>query len=309
MHQVDIALGLYNGAAYLPEFLESLDKQTFQDWRLVVRDDGSADDSLAIVRRWAEQGQRPLKVVEDTLGNLRVNGNFSECLRHTEAPYAMPADQDDIWFPHKIADAVQEMQRLESQTGAQTPIAVYCDLEVVDAELRLLHPSLLELQGQDGRRLPTLAQLLAQNPTPGCSMIVNRAVLATALPIPARAAMHDWWFMLLALALGRIGHIRRPGIAYRQHGRNQVGAKQGGLMTVLRELRRGPAGYRARLHQTRLQALALADRLPADHPDLPMLRLYGTLDRVPPLLRQFRAWRAGFGKVGPIRNLAFFLMM
>jgi glycosyltransferase involved in cell wall biosynthesis len=309
MHQVDIALGLYNGASFLPEFLDSLEKQSFQDWGLVVRDDGSRDESVAIVQRWCAQHGRPLKLLEDDLGNLRVIGNFSECLRHTEAPYVMLADQDDVWLPHKIEDAVTEMRRMESEAGDHTPIAIYCDLEVVDASLKQLHPSFLELQGQGQRRLPTLPQLLTQNVAPGCSMVVNRALLSVGLPIPSQAAMHDWWLMLLARALGRVGHLRRPGIAYRQHGGNQVGARRGGLMTVLKEARRGPAAYLARLQQTRSQARALAERLPQDHPHLPMVRLYGTLDQVPRPMRQFRAWRAGFDKVGQVRNVVFFLLM
>lgn len=309
MHQVDIALGLYNGAAYLSEFLESLGQQTFQDWRLVVRDDGSTDGSLEIVRLWCERHGRPLRVVQDTLGNLRVIANFSACLAATDAPYAMPADQDDVWLPHKIEDAVAAMRRMEAECGSQTPIAIYCDLEVVDAALRRLHPSFLEMQGQGSRRLPTLPQLLTQNVAPGCSMIVNRSLLATGLPIPADVAMHDWWLMLLARATGRVGHLRRPGIAYRQHGGNQVGARRGGLMDLLKQARHGRLAYQMRLRQTRTQAQALAQRLPANHPQRALVETYASLDRVPRPLRQIRAWRKGFDKVGLVRNVVFFLLM
>jgi len=309
MHSVDIALGLYNGETYLPELLESLEQQTFQDWRLVVRDDGSTDGSLALVRRWCEERGRALKVVEDGLGNLRVIGNFSACLAATDAPYAMPADQDDVWLPHKVQDAVAEMRRLEAESGSQTPIAVYCDLEVVDASLRRLHPSFLEMQGQGSRRVPTLAQLLTQNVAPGCSMIINRPLLKIGLPIPDGVAMHDWWLMLLARALGRVAHLRKPGIAYRQHGGNQVGARRGGLIDLLGQARHGRAAYRSRLRQTRMQAEALAQRLPADHPQRALVQTYASLDQLPRPLRQWRAWREGFDKVGLVRNIVFFILM
>jgi glycosyltransferase involved in cell wall biosynthesis len=306
---VDIALGLYNGAKYLPEFLDSLSKQTFQDWRLVVRDDGSRDDSLAIVERWAAHNLRPLKVVSDSRGNLRVNANFSECLGQTNAPYVMPADQDDFWFPNKIETAIAEVRRIEGLYGEAVPIAVYCDLQVVDERLQEIHPSFLAMQGQGSRRLPTLAQLLAQNVAPGCSMIVNRALLRVALPIPEQAAMHDWWLMLNASTLGQIGHIAQPGLAYRQHGGNQVGAKSGGIGTMLARMREGRAVYRRRFLQSQRQALALFDRLAADNPNRGLLRLYGTLEQQRPGARQVAAWRAGFSKVGHIRNLAFYLLM
>lgn len=309
MFQVDVALGLYNGGKYLPEFLSSLQVQTLQDWRLVVRDDGSSDDSLDIVKRWAAEYGHPLKIVDDTLGNLGVVSNFSVCLNYTDAPFVSLADQDDVWFPTKLEDALTEIQQLEHRHGKETPLAVYCDLQVVDAQLRELHPSFLAMQGQGQRRLPTVPQLLAQNVAPGCSMMVNRALLSAALPIPAQASMHDWWMLLLALTLGHVGHLTQPGLAYRQHGGNQVGAKHGGVLALLVQAVNGRGSYLRRLDQSRQQALALAKRLPADSPFQPTLELYGTLGQHPPVYRQIRAWRAGFSKVGHIRNLAFYLLM
>lgn len=309
MPRVDIALGLYNGAAYLPDFLDSLDRQTFRDWRVVVRDDGSTDGSLTLVRQWAASRGHAIKVVEDMLGNLRVVRNFSTCFEHTDAPYVLPADQDDVWFADKISTAVAEMEALERMHGAGVPLASYCDLQVVDAQLRELHPSMLALQGQDRRRLPTLAQALAQNVAPGCSMIVNRALLNVALPIPVQAAMHDWWLVVVARALGYMSHIRKPGLAYRQHGNNQVGAQKGGWRTLWQRVRGGRQIYLARLHLSQLQALALSKRLPPGHRDQPLLQLYGRLPERHPLARRWVAWRAGFTKVGAVRNLAFYLLM
>ncbi len=309
MPQVDIALGLYNGAKYLREFLDSLSKQTVQDWRLVVRDDGSQDDSLSIVERWAADQARPLKVLSDSRGNLRVVANFSQCLSQTDAQYVMMADQDDFWFSDKVEVALAEIKRIELACGQTMPIAVYCDLQVVDDRLAEIHPSFLEMQGQGSRRLPTMAQLLAQNVAPGCSMIVNRALLQVALPIPEQASMHDWWLMLLARALGQIGHVPQPGLAYRQHGGNQIGAKSGSIGALVARIREGRQAYLDRFTQSQLQALALLEHLPADNPNRALLQLYGTLARHRPGSRQFAAWRAGFTKVGAVRNLAFYLLM
>jgi len=310
MIEVDIALGLYNAGPYLDEFLSSLDKQTFTNWRLVVRDDGSSDNSLEKIRAWALKNQRPLKIIEDLLGNLKVVNNFSTCLSSTEAPYVMLADQDDVWFPHKIDDAITLIKRIESESPIDTPIAVYCDLQVVDADLNVIYHSMLSMQQQDKRRVPNLPQLLSQNVAPGCSMIVNRALLTTALPIPKEAAMHDWWLMLIAQSFGRIGHITRPGIAYRQHGSNQVGAKQGNLFSLSKEvLRSGLTPYLFRLEQSRKQAKALAELVPYNHHLLSIIKLYAELKSLPPLLRQIRAYQAGISKVGPLRNIIFYCLM
>lgn len=309
MPQVDIALALYNGAKYLPDFLESLHRQTFTDWRLVVRDDGSTDHSLELIKNWAKTYGHTVRIVEDQLGNLRVIGNFSACFEQTEALYVMPADQDDFWFPDKISNAVAEMKVLEKQHGASIPLASYCDLKVVDAQLRELHPSMLEMQGQGRRRLPTLAQALAQNVAPGCAMIINRPLLSAALPIPKQVAMHDWWLVLVALTMGQLSHIRTPGVAYRQHGSNQIGAQSGGWETLMKRARGGRTEYLAWLHRSQMQALALSRRLPPNHRDQNVLQLYGRLPNLHPLVRRWTAWRHGFSKVGVVRNLAFYLLM
>ena len=58
MAAVDILLATYNGARYLPELLASLEAQTFRDWRLIVRDDGSSDGSLTLVEDWTAAAGR-----------------------------------------------------------------------------------------------------------------------------------------------------------------------------------------------------------------------------------------------------------
>lgn len=309
MPRVDIALALYNGAQYLPDFLQSLSEQSFKDWRLVVRDDGSTDHSVDLIKQWARTQSQPVEFVEDRRGNLRVIQNFAACFVHTSAPYVMPADQDDVWFYDKLQQAVTEMERLEAIQGADAPLASYCDLQVVDAELREIHPSMLAMQGQGDRREPSLPQLLSQNVAPGCSMIVNRALLDRAMPIPSGVAMHDWWLLLVAASLGRFSHIRKPGLAYRQHGGNQVGAQAGGLSHLIRQAVNGRASYLSRLRQAQVQAQELAKLLPPNHPHQSLLRTFATLDQMPPVVRQWKAWRAGLGKVGPLRNAAFYFMM
>lgn len=309
MNRVDVALGLYNGSAYLPDFLESLHNQTWKDWRLVVRDDGSTDDSVRIIRNWAEQTGRLVKFVEDDLGNLRASTNFSECFKHTDAPYVMPADQDDVWYSDKIEKALLKIQEMEKILGHNKCLAVYCDLKVVDSELATINDSFLKLQGQSNRRLPTMAQLLSQNVAPGCSMIINRELLSNALPIPQAALMHDWWLMLIARSLGDIGHIETPGLAYRQHGKNQIGAQKGGFWSMLQKSISGRSAYIQRLKNSQHQAVALSKKLPENNQFQGVLKVYANLSEYPLFIRQYIAWKHGFGKVGHIRNLAFYLMM
>ncbi len=72
MPLVDILLATYNGAKYLPEQLASLEAQTHADWRLIVRDDGSGDGSLGLVRDWATETGRDLIVLAGPMRSVEM---------------------------------------------------------------------------------------------------------------------------------------------------------------------------------------------------------------------------------------------
>ncbi len=103
------------------------------------------------------------------------------------------------------------------------PHLVYSDLTVVDAELRLVHPSFLRhsrLRHGEGRPLRTL---LGRSFVLGCASIVNRPLLEFALPLPATVASHNWWLALCAAAVGQVSFLPESTLDYRRHGKNTSG--------------------------------------------------------------------------------------
>jgi hypothetical protein len=95
-------------------------------------------------------------------------------------------------------------------------------------------------------------------------MLINRALLALSLPMPAEAVMHDWWLAVLS-GSGQRRFVPTPLVRYRQHGANQIGARDRGLPSRLLRLSRDAAGVARRIRQlgaaTHAQALALQQRL------------------------------------------------
>jgi len=71
-----------------------------------------------------------------------------------------------------------------------------------------------------------LNRLIVQNSVTGCALMVNRALLDRANPIPLEAVMHDWWLALVACAFGHIAIVSEPTMLYRQHDKNQLGARK-----------------------------------------------------------------------------------
>jgi len=227
MANVIILLSTYNGEKYLKELVESIQRQSFKDWKLLVRDDGSCDQTISLIRS-IMQGDERMHMMESK-GNVGVIKSFSalseEALRiFPKTDYFMYADQDDIWLDDKIARTFSEMRKQEGVKEGKYPVLVHTDLKVVDSHLNEISPSFMKYQYLRHESKDPLGVLLIQNFITGCTVMVNRQLLELATPFPGKIMMHDWWLGQCAAALGLIGFLAEPTILYRQHGNNTLGA-------------------------------------------------------------------------------------
>ncbi len=221
-HDVDILLSTYNGGLYLGELLDSLLGQTHRGWRLMVRDDGSSDDTVEIIKGYAGQNPERVILLDDDGRRIGACRSFIRLLERSAADYVMFCDQDDVWLPDKIDITLKAMQEIESEDG-DIPILVHTDLKVVDQEKNLISESFWRYQHLDPH-LKSLNTLLVLNNVTGCTMMLNSELRKLVLPVPEGAILHDWWIALVASAFGKIGYVDRPTLLYRQHGKNEAGA-------------------------------------------------------------------------------------
>lgn len=220
-----ILLATYNGARYLPEWIESIQRQTCGRWHVLARDDGSRDGTPELLAQAARRDAR-FRVLRDGLGNRGAIGNFAVLIEHAlqlGARQILLADQDDVWLPEKLQVQLDALTQMEQAHGSDTPLLVHSDMTVVDQRLKVIHRSYYACCPVQPER-HDLPVLLLNNHITGCTTLVNRALLERAGGIPARAAMHDWWLALCAAALGEICYVPQPTVLYRQHGDNTVGA-------------------------------------------------------------------------------------
>jgi len=221
-----ILLAAYNGEEYLSEQIQSIQRQTIFNWTLLVRDDGSQDNSKDIIEEFAAKDSR-IRLVDDEREGRGTSKNFAALMQVALAEGADAiffADQDDIWLPHKLSRQLKSLQEMEEQYSPGTPLLCYSDLEVVDEHLHQIHPSFMRYEKLRHEPDNPIHVLLTQNLVTGCSVVINRALLELATPIPTGIALHDWWLAICAAACGRIGYIDQPLVQYRQHSRNQIGA-------------------------------------------------------------------------------------
>ncbi len=222
MSQVQILLSTWNGEAWLAELLTSLTRQSFADWELLIRDDGSQDQTNKIILEW--QREYPYH-----LGKFIIDGehlgstqSFSRLVEQSTAPYLMFCDQDDIWFPEKIEFSLAALQNLEAELGEAKPLLVHTDLAVVNEQRELTASSFWDLHSFD---LDQRKQAyLLTNIVSGCASIFNRVAAEKAFPVPEQAIQHDRWLALVCAWFGRIYALPQPLLFYRQHGNNQIGA-------------------------------------------------------------------------------------
>ena len=226
---IDVLLACYNGEAYLPAQLDSLQAQDDPCFRVIMQDDGSRDATGDMLARLAAADGRFGLGAQQGHG-LGAIGNFWSLMAQARSPYAALCDQDDAWHRDRLSRCRQAMERAERQYGEDTPILVHSDCRVTDAAGKTLHESFFDHQGWD-RGATGLKRLLVQNNVTGCTTLMNDALrrLALAHGDPAGMTMHDWFLALTAAAFGQVVFVDAPLVDYRQHGGNVKGASRDAL--------------------------------------------------------------------------------
>lgn len=248
-----ILLATYNGEKYISEQIDSILKQTDHDWMLYIHDDGSKDETVSILEKYAKQYPEQICIVEGkSTGGAKQN--FFYLFSQVEAPHYMCCDQDDVWLPEKIEMTKKEMNCLEKEDES-LPCLVFTELKVVDEDLNIISDKMSHYQGLDCKNL-SLNRALIQNVVTGCTMMVNRTLREELNRVTnyTDVLMHDWWAMLVAARFGKVSFLEDATILYRQHGNNGVGAQNSSsLLYMIKRMFQGDE-IRISLINTRKQA-------------------------------------------------------
>lgn len=223
--KVQILMSTYNGEKYIEQQIDSLLQQDYKDLEILIRDDGSKDNTVSIVERYCEK-HSAIKLIKDV--NKGVVSSFFELVLKAsdEAEYFAFCDQDDVWKPSKVSRAISLLEK----ANPEVPLLYFSRLDLVDEQLQLLKQSQIPPSGVG------FENALIQNIATGCTIFFNkkmRELFTSHVPNKEKIMMHDSWFYLLGTAFGKVIYDEQSHLLYRQHSSNTLGMADNKLKSVM----------------------------------------------------------------------------
>jgi len=298
----------FNGERYIEEQIESIINQTAENWKLFIRDDGSTDSTVGIIKKFVDQNPGKINYIESAKKHLGAKDNFAILLDSTNGNYFMFCDQDDVWLPDKIELTFERMLEVEGKNGNETPILIHTDLKVVDENLHILAESFSKYQNLKPRKVKSINRLIVQNVITGCTVMINRALKDIALPFPDSAIMHDWWLGLVASAFGIVDYIDIPTVLYRQHDINEIGAKKWSFRYIFdsaQSLKDKAVSIKMTIDQAKSFIKKYGKTL--DKKSLDIANAYSHLDECSFFEKRFKIIKYNFYKIGILRNIGMLI--
>ena len=202
--KISIALAAYNGELYLQQQLDSFVKQTRLPDELIITDDCSTDQTIAIIKKFSERAPFPVFLCQNdkTLGYA---GNFNRALSLTSGDIVFLSDQDDVWFPEKI-------ERITELAQSSSALVIMNDAALTDANLKETGLTKIGQIRSGGLRDSAFVM--------GCCAAVKRDLLTLCLPILEGYHAHDNWIVRIAEGMGRKVITNDLLQYYRRHEQN-----------------------------------------------------------------------------------------
>ncbi len=208
-HQVTVLMSTWNGEAYIEQQLQSIFKQTYSNIKIIIRDDGSTDGTLAILRKHSEAGL--VELIEGE--NLGFVGSFFQLMEI--APYAdfyFFADQDDVWLEFKVERAVEKLCKQGANLN-KCPALYYSNYDFYDESLNFIGHNKFTCT-------PSLAFAVSEPLAAGFTCVLNRCLIELMGKVnPSDICSHDHAALMLALSYGKVIQDDVVTAKYRRHSR------------------------------------------------------------------------------------------
>jgi glycosyltransferase involved in cell wall biosynthesis len=219
--KLSVAMCTFNGARFVGAQLASIAAQDRLPDELVICDDGSTDGSVEIVQEFARRMRFSTRVMVNDR-NLGSTKNFEKAISLCQGAIVVLADQDDVWYRHKLGRIEQAFLR------SSEIVLAFSDADLIDDDSHSLGGRLWPSFSFDRKEQVEFANgcalsvLLKRPVVTGASMAFRRQYFDLMAPIPAKQ-IHDRWISLLLATRGQFAVISDRLMQYRQHQDQQLG--------------------------------------------------------------------------------------
>ena len=214
--KIDILMATYNGEKYLVEQLDSIINQTYHNWNLLIRDDNSTDKTLEIIQNYHKKDKR-IKILKDNKGNLGIVRNFEELLKSSESEFIMFSDQDDIWVENKLDMYLKMIEKIKNKG-----FMIHSDAILFDKnKSNILKDTFISKKAINKGLENVFFNYFVQ----GATILISKEIKNFILPFPKEVYLHDRYIHLISELFFERIFVNEALIYYRQHGDNQIGAK------------------------------------------------------------------------------------
>lgn len=209
-------MATYNGEKYLAEQLDSIINQTYHNWNLLIRDDNSTDRTLEIIQDYQKKDNR-IKLLKDNKGNLGIVKNFEELLKNSESEFIMFSDQDDIWVENKLDMYLKMIEKIKNKG-----FMIHSDAILFDKnKSNILKDTFISKKAINKGLENVFFNYFVQ----GATILISKEIKNFILPFPKEVYLHDRYIHLISELFFERIFVNKALIYYRQHGDNQIGAK------------------------------------------------------------------------------------
>lgn len=205
---IDILMATYNGAAFLDTQIASIVNQSEKNWKLIIHDDGSKDNTVAIIKRWMSIDKR-IVLIDDGVTYKNSGKNFLSLLQHSSGDLVCFSDQDDYWLDNKLEKMKNSFPCNIKEPHLLTSSCYLWNMENSEISFDFIHAY-----------PDKLSQIIFMNGgLQGCSMMFNSQLRDKILKYSdcSKYFMHDLLVTFAAFCLGSVSYIKEGLFLYRHH--------------------------------------------------------------------------------------------
>lgn len=207
---VSVIIPVYNRATLVPQAIDSILSQTYDNVEIIAINDGSTDNSLEVLRKYEKKWPDKVRVInQDNQGQVLARNNG---IKASTGEYIAFLDSDDRWLPQKLE---LQLPRFTPEVGL-----VYCSVEFIDESGQVIavercDPELV------GNIYP---QLLVQNRMTGGTVVIRKDILdEVGLFDPEFKAAENWDLWIRISKKYKAALVNKPLVQYRKHSGNMSG--------------------------------------------------------------------------------------